>query len=476
MLLFVAASIGFGLASAPAQAGVAATQNQIHNPILPLGADDTDSPDPWLFKHDGKYWINYTSNGKLVYRVAPQMAALGSAPERQLWPVEGQSDPDDRNSEYWAPEIHRVKGKWYVYYTANGGQVDVGKHRMYVLESETSSPAGPYQYKGEITVPQPFAIDGTVIELNGKIYYSYSAGPSFQPTSIYLAELSNPWTLAGTPILVSAPEYGWEKSILPINEGPEFLLHGNKLHLIFSASWCGSGLYALGRLTVPKNADLTDPNTWVGAKYPNPVFETDAANGVFGPGHGSFLTTGGGREFWNVYHATDEAGKGCFTGGLRTTRIQRFTWDSEGNPRFGKPVAVTTGIRAPKADLSTAIQAENSRFLAPKRAVLLNERKFYGYTGRTLTPKGGQLPPLRFSLKRKGRYQIFVRVLAGPETPPVTLARKGRPNVTRKTARSAAMAIELNMGTTRLGAGNQSLRLLASAPIAVDQIRLQLRK
>ena len=36
--------------------------------------------------------------------------------------------------------------------------------------------------------------------------------------------------------------------VVPINEGPEVLQHDGWLHVIYSASWCGTGAYALGRL------------------------------------------------------------------------------------------------------------------------------------------------------------------------------------------------------------------------------------
>ncbi len=473
-LLALLSILGAGIAAVPALAAKPPAQpSSLRNPILPLSADGDDSPDPWVFRHNGTYWINYTSNRKIVYRSAAVLGALGSAPERTVWPPEGQVEPAGRSVEVWAPETHKVGGRWYIYYTAKGPN-EVDAHRMFVLESKTKSPAGPYEFKAQLELPQPYAIDGTVFQAGGKLYLAYSGGPRFTPTSIYLAELSNPWTVKGTPIMISTPEYGWEKIPVGINEGPEALLHGNKLHIIFSASWCGSGMYALGRVTVPKKANLTDPETWAGAKYPDPVFETDDARGVYGPGHGSFFTSNGGKEYWNVYHATEEAGKGCFTGGSRSTRVQRFTWKEDGSPNFGRPVSLTSDIHAPKGDNTIAVQAESSKFLAPSRVSTLAERRFYGYSGVTLTPAGDRLPAMRFRLRRKARYQVYVRVLGGPEAGRVSLIRPDGHRVTRNAARSESGAIELNMGRMRLGKGLRSLRLRSATPVSLDQIRLQL--
>ncbi len=475
VLLVLAVGIGLSAVGAPAQAAKQADQSSLRNPILPLDATGDDSPDPWVFRHDGKYWINYTSSGQLIYRSAARLGGLADAPERRIWPPAGQVEPDDRKEELWAPETHKVNGKWYVYYTASGGADDFGNHRMYVLESRTKSPAGPYVFKGELSLPQPYAIDGTILELNGRLYMPYSGGPSFQPASLYLAELSNPWTVKGSPILISTPEFGWEKRMFLINEGPEILMRGTKLHIIYSAGWCGSGLYALGRLTVSKKANLMDPATWEGSKFVNPVFETDAARGVFGPGHGSFFTANGGKEFWNVYHATEEEGKGCFTGGMRTTRVQRFTWNKDNTPNFRRPVSLATDIPAPRGDKTIAVQAESSKFTIPSRAERLEERRFFGYAGTKLSPEAGKnvLPTMKYRLKRAARYQLYVRVLAGPAAPDITLIRPNGTTVKRKAERSTTGAVELNMGKMRIGKGLKSLRLRSTAPVALDQIRLQ---
>lgn len=472
-LLLLAGCSSLLFLAIPAEAAKAPAQSSLRNPILPLDANNADSPDPWIFKHNRRYWINYTSNGQLVYRKARRLAELADAPEKRIWPPQGQVEPEDRNSALWAPETHKVDGRWYVYYTANSAAEGVTAHRMYVLESRSGSPAGPYRFKAQLDLPEPYAIDGTLIQLQGKLYLSYSGGPNFSPASIYLVELSNPWTVKGLPILLSSPDRDWEKAVFPINEGPQALIRGKKLHLIFSASWCGSGLYALGRLTVPKSADLMNPETWAQAKYPDPIFETDASRGVFGPGHGSFFTTGGGKEFWNVYHATEEEGKGCFTGGLRTTRVQRFSWDRNGSPNFGRPVSLDTDIRAPKGEGTIAIQAESSKFTSPARAGRLDERRFFGYAGRTLEPAGARLPVMKFRLAQKGKYRVFLRVLGGPEARRVTLIRPDGRSAKRSARREQTGPVNLNMGKMRLGKGKRSLRLRSTAPVALDQIRLQ---
>ncbi|SFG08912.1 Alpha-L-arabinofuranosidase B (ABFB) domain-containing protein [Streptomyces mirabilis] len=67
------------------------------------------------------------------------------------------------------------------------------------------------------------------------------------------------------------------------------------------------------------------------------MFQRDDAAGVYGPGHNGFFTSPDGTENWIVYHANSSSGGGCGNG--RTTRTQKFTWNADGTPNFGTPVA-----------------------------------------------------------------------------------------------------------------------------------------
>ena len=45
--------------------------------------------------------------------------------------------------EVWAPEIHFLDGRWYVYVAASDGQNR--NHRMWALQSEGADPFGKYR-------------------------------------------------------------------------------------------------------------------------------------------------------------------------------------------------------------------------------------------------------------------------------------------------------------------------------------------
>ncbi len=450
------------------------------NPVVPVTASGGDTPDPWLFLHGGRYWLTYTAAGAdhIELRSAATLDELADARPTRLWPRAGQTTPAERCCGLWAPEIHRLRGpnglRWYVYYSATG-EGDGTTHRMFVLESTGSSPAGPYVFKGQLAVPQPWAIDATVGVVGGRLYLLYAGGETFAPTSIYITELSNPWTVSGPAIEISRPTLPWETSIFSINEGPELLPHGNKLNVIYSAAWCGSGNYALGRLTVPLNADLLSPATWETAKFPQPVFASAPSHQVFGPGHGSFFTSPDGRESWNVYHATDEPKKGCFTGGLRTTRAQQFRWNDDDTPDFGTPVSTATDITAPGGDRTIEIQAESAKWFrrASRSSKLVDDRRMFGYRGAGLQPRSGVLATIKLpGLLRRARYNVRVRVLAGPQTGALTLRAPAGRAVRRSATRAKAQIVELDFGTAQLRRG-EVLRLDGQNSITVDRVRLR---
>ena len=81
-------------------------------------------------------------------------------------------------------------------------------------------PLGPYHYKARIfdASHDTWAIDGSVLQLNDKLYFLFSAwdGPS---QNLYIAAMSNPWTMSGSRILISKPTYDWETQGLNVNEG-----------------------------------------------------------------------------------------------------------------------------------------------------------------------------------------------------------------------------------------------------------------
>jgi GH43 family beta-xylosidase len=302
--------------------------------------------DPWVFQRDTFYYYTHTLGDRVAIWKTNKMSQLANAPRTTIFtPV-----PGTKNSHnIWAPEIHFLDGKWYTYYTAGSGHDST--QRIWVLENASTDPTtGNWIDKGRIfaTNADFWAIDGTVLEHNSNRYFIWSGRPnlSMQNQNLYIAKLSNPWTLEGNAVMISKPELSWETAGGPVNEGAEVLKKDNKVFLVFSASGCWTDDYKMGILTLKDGGNPLNASDWV--KDQLPVFTKQPVNNAFGPGHGSFFKSRDGTEDWMIYHANTTTGQGC--GDKRNIRMQKFTWNFSGLPVFGEPVKTGVPIPVPSGE------------------------------------------------------------------------------------------------------------------------------
>jgi len=319
-------------------------KDYFYNPIMQSG------PDPHVFTKDNIYYYMRTTGGNLTVWRTRKMSELKYAENKVIWtpPATGMW-----SSDIWAPEIHFLQGKWYVYFAADDG--DNTNHRMYVIENSSKDPfQGTWILKGRVKpATDRWAIDGSVFEHNGTFYFIWSGweGTENVAQNIYLAEMGNPWTIKGDRVLLSKPEFCWEtiganNEDPPVNEGPVMLKGVDKLFIVFSASGCWTDDYCLGMLTASANADLLDPASWT--KSTKPVFAKSVAGRVFAPGHNGFFKTIDGKEDWIIFHANEKSGDGC--GDQRKTRMQKITWRLDGTPDFGIPLSNDTRVKKPSGE------------------------------------------------------------------------------------------------------------------------------
>lgn len=318
---------------------IASPSHALQNPLVPVG------PDPWVEYKDGFYYYMNTTVTNLTLWKTQNMADLKSSPKKVVWtpPATGPYSHD-----IWAPEIHFIEGRWYIYFAADAGTNQ--SHRIFVLENSSPDPLeGSWQMKGKVADPSDkWAIDASVFEDRESWYMIWSGweGEENGTQSIYIARLSNPWAVEGERTRISTPEYPWEKvgdvdpKILPgnpphmdVNEGPEILKHDDKIFLTYSASACWTDYYSLGMLTAVSGSNLLDARSW--SKSAQPVFQQSPKAGVYATGHNSFFKSPDGRD-WILYHANAAPGQGC--GWHRSPRAQPFTWKPDGTPDFGEPL------------------------------------------------------------------------------------------------------------------------------------------
>lgn len=308
------------------------------NPIVKKAAD------PWVLKHDNNYYFMSTQGGYLELTQSTSLTGIASGYKKTIWVPE----PSGKYSyNLWAPEIHRLNDKWYIYYTANDGGGDESR-RICVLENVRDNPmTGEWIWKGALSTPSS-GLDGTILKLQDQYYFLYAGYGHFPDygSAIYIMKMINPWTLEVGHVLLSAPTLDWEKKGgMAINEGPVILKRNGFVFLVYSASTTWSEDYALGMLTMEDSADPMDPLSWIKSK--DPVFRKSIENEVYATGHNSFTKSPDDKEDWIVYHALPAAG---IDTSLRSTRVQRFAWNHDGTPDFGTPVADNDKINVPSGE------------------------------------------------------------------------------------------------------------------------------
>jgi GH43 family beta-xylosidase len=324
----------------------AGAQETFTNPLLPSGAD------PWTVYRDSYYYYTQTFGNRIVLWKTKTIANLKTAPQKTVYtPPSGTL----YSRQIWAPELHYISNRWYLYFAADSGRNE--DHRIWVLENWSKDPmSGTWTLKGKLADSSgKWAIDASVFQHKKSWYVVWSGweGDTNGQQDIYIAKLKNPWTIEGRRVRLSSPQYGWERHgdlndpnnppHVAVNEGPQFLTHKNKVFLVYSASGCWTDNYSLGLLSAGENSNLLDSLSWT--KNPEPVFSGSVENGVYAPGHNSFFKSPDGTEDWILYHANSAPAQGC--GRNRSPRAQRFSWDSNGMPFFGQPVKEGQWIPVP---------------------------------------------------------------------------------------------------------------------------------
>jgi len=298
------------------------------NPINP-------GPDPWMEYFEGNYYLTTTQGDSIHIWKSPTIGGLKTAKPVTVW----KDDDASRSRGIWAPEFHYISNRWYLYYTATSSDNKDDNHRMHVLESAGTDPLGPYNYKGRLFNPtnDAYAIDGTVFQKpNGSWYFIWAARPGHVLT---IARMANPWTLVGNGVVIPASGLGCEE----VREGPVVLKRNGKLFLIYSACDTGKPDYKLGMLIADDTADVLDPKSW--KQHPTVVFERNDDNRVFGPGHNGFFRLPDGND-WIVYHAKTASN---YTYRGRSTRVQKFDWNTDGTPNLGTPLPLSAELLEPAA-------------------------------------------------------------------------------------------------------------------------------
>lgn len=323
------------------------------NPIMPVGAE------PWAIYLDGCYYYMQGMEDKLVLWKTADITDLKNASKKIIWIPQ---DPQ-RAHHLWGPEIHFINDKWYVYYVADDGNMD--NHQIYVLENCSADPfEGEFSFKGHISTDSEnnWAIHPNVFEHKGDLYMIWSGWQkrrvSVETQCIYIAKMKNPWSLSSDRVLLSKPEYEWERQwinpdgtktgyTIYVNEAPQFFRSksGDKVYIFYSASGNWTPYYAVGMLVADAKSNLLDPASW--SKKTKPVFKQSPENGVFSTGNCCFLPSPDGTECYLLYHARKVQNERPGSKDSRSPRLQKIEWSEDGSPYFGIPVPESVFLPKP---------------------------------------------------------------------------------------------------------------------------------
>ena len=311
-----------------------------------------DGADPWVIKKDGMYYSCSAGGGGIQVSQSPLLTQPGKKVVVWRPPASGWNQ-----ANIWAPEMHFFGGHWYIYYAAakKAGAPFIHQ-RSGVLESVGADPFGPYQDKGMLytgdaigdSASVKWAIDLSPFRMNGAMYAVWSGWEENAATDktkqhLYIARMSNPWTISSNRIRISSPVESWETGgVLDLNEGPQLLRKKAAAFIIYSCreSWLKE--YRLAQLALADTLlNPLEPANWVKS---GPVFQ--GTEQVFGVGHCSFTTSPDNTEDWIIYHAK----KSTTPGWQRDIRLQRFSWKANGYPDFGVPVPAGVPLKVPAGE------------------------------------------------------------------------------------------------------------------------------
>lgn len=296
--------------------------------------------DPYVYRHvDGTYYFTASvpEYDRIILRKSETLSGLADAKEHIIWE---KHESGIMSAHIWAPEIHYIEGRWYIYFAA-GEKENIWNIRPFVLECDGDPVVGEWAEKGKMQSSEDdkysfssFSLDATTFEVNGRRYFVWAEKPgrSDQVSNLYIAEMESPVKLKTAQVLLTSPDYDWERVGYWVNEGPAVLMRNGKIFLTYSASATGS-CYCVGMLTADQDSDLLDPLSWRKSRYP--VLKSDSDKAIFGPGHNSFTVSEDGRDIM-VFHARpyEKIDGNPLYDPNRHTMLAEVRWDRYGTPVF----------------------------------------------------------------------------------------------------------------------------------------------
>ncbi len=310
--------------------------------------------DPYVLYEKGEGYYMYGTGGG-----AENGFAAYSSKDLINWKNEGQVYYGNNENawgtgDYWAPEVYKRQGKYYMFYSAqwkNNPTNELENFRIGVAVAD--KPAGPFidLSKAPVFDPGYPVIDADVLfDERGKAYLYYSRCcykhavnsevadwakkkgwyNNIEESWVYGVELKPDFSgTVGEPELLLRPptsmkdkQAEWESRSVTSHEvnrrwteGSVSFKNGSIYYLMYSANYFGGKNYAVGYAT------SSNPLGPYKKAANNPVLQKNTATGgtVTGTGHNSITYSPDHKEMFCVYH-----GRTTATGDERVVFIDRM--------------------------------------------------------------------------------------------------------------------------------------------------------
>ncbi|RCI16638.1 hypothetical protein L249_2570 [Ophiocordyceps polyrhachis-furcata BCC 54312] len=287
---------------------------------------ECDTPDPWITAVNGMFYFTFTLANRVEIWASSQLENFEGCQKAVIW----QPEPGSAwSADIWAPELHRIKGRWYVYTCGAPPEVGNAGHRTLVLESDREDPmdVSGWKFLGPLKgMPDQWSIDATVFSINGDdLFICWSGWPpgdnSDTQQDLFVASMASPVEVVGdTMTCICHASKAWERpddGTRGIAEGPTWVDFAGFRGIVYSAYGSWTSEYKLGLMALEGNDPLR-AKSW--SKRSAPLLMSDKDHGgPFGPGHASFLPSpyNDGRIYC-IYHGTANYGEGW---GNRKARV-----------------------------------------------------------------------------------------------------------------------------------------------------------
>lgn len=297
------------------------------------------SADPDITYYNGNYYELYNQgiDSAITIRVASSIGLLATAPNTTVYTADSLTGGDIG----WGGFFFHYSSHWYIY----DNEFSTSPNRAFVLESSGDDPAGPYTFKAQLAGPG--AGNNSYVNtavLIGSQLYSIQTADSPSGHGIYIATMSDPWTVSSAFTLIADPTNSWENGI---DEGSSVRVRNGTVYDVFSAGSYTQASYCVGMLTASTSSDLLQASSWT--KSSGCVFSSNTSTGPWGPGSMTWFTSPDGTQDWVAYHGKTSASYD--SGGTdRQITAEQVTWDGSGNPVFGSPVASGIAVNLPSGD------------------------------------------------------------------------------------------------------------------------------